>query len=136
MAIQTSFAKEVIWSQDCNYRFLALLGNDGEFDLALLDVKNRVRDLSLRENNLVLPIFGYCFSLAHLGEKFFGIERGFNSLPHKGSPFSSRKGCPFPRRRQGEAGGVLRFHSRNESLACPCRPCGQSGLWDRDAPRA
>jgi hypothetical protein len=106
MAIQTSFAKEVIWSQDCNYRFLALLGNDGEFDLALLDVKNRVRDLSLRENNLVLPIFGYCFSLAHLGEKFFGIERGFNSLPHKGSPFSSRKGCPLPRRRQGEAGGL------------------------------
>jgi hypothetical protein len=24
-----------------------LLGNDGELDLALLDVKNRVRDLSL-----------------------------------------------------------------------------------------
>ena len=47
MAIQTSFAKEVTWSQDCYYRFLALLGNDGEFDLALLDVKNRVRDLSL-----------------------------------------------------------------------------------------
>jgi hypothetical protein len=47
MAIQTSFAKEVTWSQDGNHRFLALLGNDGEFDLALLDVKNRVRDLSL-----------------------------------------------------------------------------------------
>jgi hypothetical protein len=47
MAIQTSFAKKVTWSQDCNHRFLALLGNDGEFDLALLDVKDRVRDLSL-----------------------------------------------------------------------------------------
>jgi hypothetical protein len=46
MAIQTSFAEKVTWSQDCNHRFLALLGNDGEFDLALLDVKNRVRDLS------------------------------------------------------------------------------------------
>ena len=55
MAIQTSFAKKVTWSQDGNHRFLALLGNDGEFDLALLDVKNRVRDLSLRENNLILP---------------------------------------------------------------------------------
>ena len=42
MAIQTSFAKKVTWSQDGNHRFLALLGNDGEFDLALLDVKNRV----------------------------------------------------------------------------------------------
>jgi hypothetical protein len=49
MAIQTSFAKKVTWSEDCNDRFLALLGNDGEFDLALLDVKNRVRNLSLRK---------------------------------------------------------------------------------------
>src|SRR6266478_7576537 len=65
MAIQTSFAEKVTWSQDCNHRFLALLGNDGELDLALLDVKNRVRDLSLRKNNLILPIFGYRFSLAH-----------------------------------------------------------------------
>src|SRR5437773_11460724 len=96
MAIQTSFAKKVTGPQHCNDRFLALLGNDGELDLALLDVKNRVRDLSLRKNNLILPIFGYRFSLAHLGEKFFGIKRGFNSLPHKGSPFSSRKGCLFP----------------------------------------
>ena len=47
MAIQTSFAKKMTWSQNCNYRFLALLGNDSELDLALLDVKNRVRDLSL-----------------------------------------------------------------------------------------
>ena len=50
-------AKKVTWSQDGNHRFLALLGNDGELDLALLDVKNRVRDLSLRENNLILLIF-------------------------------------------------------------------------------
>jgi hypothetical protein len=32
----------------------------------LLDVKNRVRDLSLRKNNLILPIFGYRFSLAQV----------------------------------------------------------------------
>src|SRR5258708_25284091 len=118
MDIQTSFTEKVTWSQDCNHRFLALLGNDGELDLALLDVKNRVRDLSLRKNNLILPIFGQRFSLAHLGEKFFGIKRGFNSLPHKGSPFSSRKGCPFPRRRQGEAVGFYRFPRANEGPAC------------------
>ena len=47
MAIQTSFAKKVTRSEDCNDRFLALLGNDRELDLALLDVKNRVGDLSL-----------------------------------------------------------------------------------------
>jgi hypothetical protein len=38
MAIQTSFAKKVAGSQDCNDCFLALLGNDSEPDLALLDV--------------------------------------------------------------------------------------------------
>jgi hypothetical protein len=36
---------------------------------------------------LILPIVGYRFSLAHLGEKYFGIKRGFNSLRHKGSLF-------------------------------------------------
>src|SRR6266478_1621422 len=82
MAIQTSFAKKVTWSQDCNHRFLALLGNDSELDLALLDVKNRVRNLSLRENDFVPPVFGYRFSLTRLGEKYFGIEGGLASLLH------------------------------------------------------
>ena len=57
MAIQTSFAKKVTWSQDGNHRFLALLGNDGEFDLALLDVENSIRGLSLREDSLILLVF-------------------------------------------------------------------------------
>src|SRR5436190_19009251 len=105
MAIQTSFAEKVTWSQDGNHRFLALLGNDRELDLALLDVKNRVRDLSLRKNNLILSIFGYRFSFAHLGEKYLGIKRGFNSLPQKGSLFLSHERDPFPRRRQGKAVG-------------------------------
>src|SRR5437660_1743963 len=96
MAIQTSFAKKVTGSQDCNDRFLALLGNDGEFDLALLDVKNRVRDLSLRKDNLILPIFGYRFPLAHLGEKCFGIKRGFDSFPHKRRPFPFARAAHFP----------------------------------------
>ena len=57
VAIQTSFTEKMPGSQDCNHRFLAVLGNDGELDLTLLDVKNRVRDLSLLENDLILPIF-------------------------------------------------------------------------------
>ena len=57
MAIQTSFAKKVAGSKDCDYRFFALLRNDSELDLALLYVKNRVRDLSLRKYDLILPIF-------------------------------------------------------------------------------
>jgi hypothetical protein len=47
MAIQTSFPEKVARPQDRNHRFLALLGNDRELDIALLDVKDRVRDLSL-----------------------------------------------------------------------------------------
>jgi hypothetical protein len=46
-----------------------LLGNDGELDLALLDIKNRVRDLSLRKNDLILPIFGYLSGLSPSKEK-------------------------------------------------------------------
>jgi hypothetical protein len=56
MAIQTSFTKKMTGSHDCNHRLLALLGNDGELDLALLNVKDRVRNFSLGENSLILPI--------------------------------------------------------------------------------
>jgi hypothetical protein len=45
MAVQTSFAEK--WpGPRLRPPLLALLGNDGEFDLALLDVKNRVRNFS------------------------------------------------------------------------------------------
>jgi hypothetical protein len=85
MAIQTSFAEKLVRFQNGDHRFLALLGNDGELDLALLDVKNGVGDLPLRKNDLILPLFGYRFSLAYLGEKPFGIEReitfAFQSRP-------------------------------------------------------
>jgi hypothetical protein len=86
MAIQTSFAEKLAWFQDGDHRFLALLGNDGELDLPLLDVKNGVGDLPLRENNLILPVFRYRFSLAHLGEKPFGIEGELSFAFHNGCP--------------------------------------------------
>jgi hypothetical protein len=57
MAVQTSFAKKMTGSRDCNHRLLALLGNDSELDLALLNVEDRVRDVALRENNLIRPVF-------------------------------------------------------------------------------
>jgi hypothetical protein len=41
---------------------------------------------------LIPPIFGYCFSLAHLGEKRFGIERCLASLPqNRLAPFQVKK---------------------------------------------
>src|SRR5258707_12372182 len=117
MAIQTSFAEKVTWSQDCNHRFLALLGNDGELDLALLDVKNRVRDLSLRKNNLILPLFGYRFSLAHLGEKFFGIKRG---LVHHG-----HEDCAHSRAERPTASASHRRHGGHHTLRGGPRPRGR-----------
>ena len=53
MAIETSFAKKMTWSQDCNHRFLALLGNDSELDLALLA---RARRTARRSRAITLRI--------------------------------------------------------------------------------
>src|SRR3984957_12255722 len=39
-----------------------------------LNIENRVRNVSLGEDDLVLAIFQYRFSLAHLGEKHLGIK--------------------------------------------------------------
>jgi hypothetical protein len=94
-------------SHDCDHRFLALLGNNGELDLALLNLKDRVRNRSLGENNLILPVLGYCFSLAHLGEKYFGIKRGFGFLPHGGIPCFFSQGLPFPPTKAGRGEGII-----------------------------
>jgi hypothetical protein len=94
MAIETAFAKKVTGSQDSDDRFLALLGNDGKLDLALLDVKDRVAGVPLWEDDLILPIFRYCLSFAHLGEKYLRIKRGFGSLPQSDSPFRARQVSP------------------------------------------
>jgi hypothetical protein len=88
MAIQTSFAKELIRLEDCDYGFLSLLGNNGQFDLAFLDVENRVGNVPLREHNLPPPKFGYRFSIADLSEKYLGVKRDLTSLPHKDSPLT------------------------------------------------
>jgi hypothetical protein len=68
MAIETCFAKKVAWFQDTYDCFLAPLGNDRKLDLAALDVKDRVRNVTLVKNNLVLLIVRYCCSTAYFGE--------------------------------------------------------------------
>ena len=88
MAIQTSFAKKVTRFQNTYDRFLAPLGNDSELNLALLNIKNRVRLAALRKNNLVFVILGYRFPIAHFGEKYFWIECRPHTLLHR---------VPFPR---------------------------------------
>src|SRR6266536_5620019 len=54
---QASFAKEITRSKDRNDCFFALLGNNGDLDLALLDVENSIRRISLREDSLILLVF-------------------------------------------------------------------------------
>jgi hypothetical protein len=90
MTVQTSFAKKVVRFQNTYDCFLATLGNDGELDLAPLDVKNRVRLATLRKNNLVLLILGYGFPIAHFGEKCFRLECGLPTLLHEEVLFPRR----------------------------------------------
>src|SRR5580693_9948518 len=85
MTVQTSFAKKVVRFQNTYDCFLAPLGNDGELDLALLDVKNRVRLATLRKNNLVLLILCYGFPITHFGEKCLRLECGLPTLLHESS---------------------------------------------------
>ena len=59
-----------------------MLGQDSELDPTFLNVKNRIGDLTLREDVLVLVKLKDVFSCAHLGEKCFGIKRVLNSLVH------------------------------------------------------
>src|SRR6266566_6159635 len=80
MAIQTSLAKKMTWSQDCNDCFLALIGNDGEFDLALLDVKNqRPRPLPVRKQFDPSDIWISFFPRPLWREKFWDQTRPYLS---------------------------------------------------------
>jgi len=53
---QASLAAEIARSKDRNDCFFPLLGNNGEFDLAVLDVEDSIRRLTLREDNLILLV--------------------------------------------------------------------------------
>ena len=55
---QTTFAAEFIRPHDCDDGFLPLLGKDNNFDLAVADVKDGIRGISLREDDLIPSIFG------------------------------------------------------------------------------
>ena len=44
---KTSLAEEIVGTENCDDRFLALLGNDGELRLAFLDVEDRIARVAL-----------------------------------------------------------------------------------------
>jgi hypothetical protein len=53
---QTSFAKKLIGAEERDHGFLALLGHDDDFDFALFDIEDCVCRITLREDNVVLPV--------------------------------------------------------------------------------
>jgi hypothetical protein len=71
---QASFAEKVTWTQQSNNRFFALLGYDREFDLSVLDVKQRIRRVALGEDPAVLPVVLYCSTFTNGGKEEFGIK--------------------------------------------------------------
>jgi hypothetical protein len=46
-----------VGTQERDNGFLALLGDNGDFDLAILDIGNCIRRVALREEPLILSIF-------------------------------------------------------------------------------
>src|SRR5450631_3121577 len=74
LAGEASFAEEFVRSKNCDDGFLALLRNDGDFHLALLDIENRIRRVSLGKDGLLLDVLTNAPALANLGEKSLWIE--------------------------------------------------------------
>jgi hypothetical protein len=103
LAIQTSFAKKMTGSYDGNHRLLALLGNDGQLDLALLKVEDRVRRVSLGENDLILRYDDTVFPSPTLARNFLGSNEALIFFLMEASLFLARKGLPVPPTRPGEA---------------------------------
>jgi hypothetical protein len=86
LAIETAFAEETLGFHDCDDRFLALIGCDDDFDLAFLNVVDRIRRIALHEYRLILAVFRYLFSRPYLGEKHFGVEPDLRCFSHKDPP--------------------------------------------------
>src|ERR1700730_11911599 len=71
---QTALAKEILLPMDCDDCFLPQVRKDGDLDLAVLNVKDSIRQISLREDGLILLISRYGPAPVHGGEKRFDVE--------------------------------------------------------------
>src|SRR4029453_10706982 len=88
LAGQAALAAELGRSEKCDDGLFPLVGNNGDLDLAFLDIEHGIRRVALREDDLILAIFGYASALADFGEKGFGIERHSSFGRHDTSPRS------------------------------------------------
>src|SRR5580700_12057547 len=83
MAVHAAFAKELAGFQNSDDRFLALLGQDSQFDSSFLNVKHRVGDIALLKHVLILMEFQYLLSRAHFGEKNLRVKHVISWLSHR-----------------------------------------------------
>jgi hypothetical protein len=77
---QASFTAEFVRPQDCDDGFFALLGDNGDFDLALLDVENCIRRTALRKDRLVLSILDMVRPMLSVSRKTLGSNGSFRLL--------------------------------------------------------
>src|SRR3984957_18735636 len=86
MTVHAAFAEELAGSQNSDDRLLGMLGQDGDFDLAFLDVVHRVGSVALLE--YVLIFFKLMDGLAHadLAEKVQSVKRSLGGLLHRNLP--------------------------------------------------
>ena len=82
MSVQATFAEELSGPHDSDHRFLALLGDDENLDLPLLDIENGIGGVALRKHDLALVEFQYGLAVADLGEKDFWIKCAFRRFWH------------------------------------------------------
>ena len=72
---KTPFAEELPFAENPDDGFLAVLGQNRDLDLALLDEEDRVGGLTLAEDLLVFGISLDGLARAGLGQKKQGVER-------------------------------------------------------------
>jgi hypothetical protein len=68
-----------------------LLGQDSELDTTFLNVKNRIRRVSLPEDVLASLKFQHCFAGPYLDEKGFGIEPVIGCIAHRSLLYSDER---------------------------------------------
>jgi hypothetical protein len=93
MAIEAPLAEELARFQNPDDRFLALLGKDSELDSTFLNVKNRIRRVSLLEDVLTSLKFQDCFASPYLDEKGLGIKPVIGCIAHRSLLCSDERAC-------------------------------------------
>src|SRR5882672_2020060 len=71
---QATFAAKLILAEDRDHSLLTVLGDNCDLDSALLDVKDGIRDASLREDRFIFAVRGNRPAFTNFGEELVGME--------------------------------------------------------------